>query len=373
MKFKIVSTEVNKTQSNQIKAKNATVAPKETFANVLDTYLLEASTDDSLNSISIDMPIKNERILRTILGSVDMVTPTKMPNSNHAAAAYGHSIPLVTSDGVQQIARNITALYEGGGVAGNFDGQGLSLGYLQWNIGSNTLQPLLREMSNNTNTKKDFEAIFSGLVQVTNNNGSTATRSMSDEIRRMLDMTSSQQLAWAKSLNTRQNKIKEPWKSAIGNLIQNNSFKLIQDQYARPYFDKANKIVNDSTIGVKTIRGYSLAFDIAVQNGSIKSSAYDLIVGALSGENNKLTNPNNSSLSRNQRAVVLDLQSRLKNVSDSDTRKLYYTAAAVAICAKDQYAKDVWSRKSTIIAGTGTVHGKNLALNKAGLSDDKLV
>lgn len=373
MEFKIVSKEVNNIQNNQTKTENTTVSPKESFANVLDAYLLAANTDDSLNAISIDLPIKNEHILRTILGSVDMVTSTKMPNHNYAVAAYGHSIPLATSDGVQQIARNITALYEGGGVAGNFDGQGMSLGYLQWNIGSNTLQPLLREMANNPNTQKNFEEIFSGLVQITNNNGTTTTRSMSDEIRQMLDMTSSQQLAWAKSLNTRQNKIKEPWKSAFSNLIQNNSFKLIQDQYAKPYFDKANKIVNDPTIGVKTIRGYSLAFDIAVQNGSIKSSAYDLIVGALSGENNKLTNPNNSSLSRNQRAVVLDLQSRLKNVSDPDTRKLYYTAAAVAICAKDQYAKDVWSRKSTIVSGTGTVHGRSLALDSAGLSDKKLV
>src|SRR5215813_6543768 len=30
------------------------------------------------------------------------------------------------------------------GVSGNFDGQGISLGVLQWNIGSNSLQPIIR-------------------------------------------------------------------------------------------------------------------------------------------------------------------------------------------------------------------------------------
>ena len=32
------------------------------------------------------------------------------------------------------------------GVAGDFDGQGISFGALQWNLGQGTLQPLLSEM-----------------------------------------------------------------------------------------------------------------------------------------------------------------------------------------------------------------------------------
>lgn len=373
MKFKIVSTQINKTQDKQIKTKFFTPAPKESFANVLDTYLLQATKDDSLQSTPIDLPIRNEHTLHTILGSINMTSPSKVTNPNYALRAYRDPITLPTQGGVQQIASNITALYEGGGLSGNFDGQGLSLGYLQWNIGSGTLQPLLKEMAKNPNTQRDFEEIFSASLTVSNNGGRKNTTSMSDEIKRMLTMSPSQQLAWAKSLNTHQNKIKEPWKSAFNELVQSDSFKLIQNQYAKPYFDRANKIVNDPTIGVKTVRGYALAFDIAVQNGSIKSSAYDLIVDALGGKNNKLSNPNDPSLSRNQKAVVMDLQNRLKNTSDPDTRKLYYTAAAVAICAKDQYAKDVWSRKSTIVAGTGTVHGRKLAFDNTDLNDNALV
>src|SRR4051794_33004464 len=35
-----------------------------------------------------------------------------------------------------------------GAVSGNFDGMGISLGVLQWNIGSNSLQPIVRAIGN---------------------------------------------------------------------------------------------------------------------------------------------------------------------------------------------------------------------------------
>src|SRR5262245_35357675 len=51
----------------------------------------------------------------------------------------------------EEKALRITTTFETGrplnpaGLAGNFDGQGLSFGMLQWNIGTGSLQPLLRE------------------------------------------------------------------------------------------------------------------------------------------------------------------------------------------------------------------------------------
>ena len=374
MDIKIISTEARNVQNKQTKSEQATVQTTEPFTNVLNAYLLAASTKDSMDSVSVELPAKNAHTLRTLLGSIQLQEPKEASNVQYALHAYGalQSTPLTSPNNAQQIARNITSLYEGGGIAGNFDGQGLSLGYLQWNIGSNTLQPLLRDMANNPETKIEFDRLFSGTIEMKDNNGKITSTSMGDEIRQMLLMDPSQQFEWAKSINTSQNKIKEPWKSAFNQLLQSSAFKSIQDKYALPYFNKANKIVNDENIGVKTVRGYTLAFDITVQNGSIKSSAYNLILDAMAGKNNKLTNPNDTSLSKNQREVILDLQNRIKNSSDPDTRKLYYTAAAVAISAKDNYAKDVWLRKSTIVSGTGRVHGQNLALNNIGLSDERL-
>lgn len=43
----------------------------------------------------------------------------------------------------------LTAAFEGGGytaLSGNFDGQGVSFGFLQWNLGRGTLQPLIKAM-----------------------------------------------------------------------------------------------------------------------------------------------------------------------------------------------------------------------------------
>ena len=54
----------------------------------------------------------------------------------------------VTNDEVA-VAISVTGTFENSGdpylgVTGNFDGMGISCGVLQWNIGSNSLQPLVR-------------------------------------------------------------------------------------------------------------------------------------------------------------------------------------------------------------------------------------
>src|SRR6185369_15628581 len=45
-----------------------------------------------------------------------------------------------------------------GGLSGNFEGQGLSFGLLQWNIGTGSLQPLLNEFARDH--AQHFDAIF---------------------------------------------------------------------------------------------------------------------------------------------------------------------------------------------------------------------
>lgn len=373
MEYKISPSKNSSVQYNQ-RVPDVKSQSNEEFIQVLNAYILAADHSNSLAQVSVDVPTQNELTLRCLLGSINL--PKAVETDQYIKASQAYTIPSQGLTGVgstaQIIARNISSLYEGGGVAGNFDGQGMSLGYLQWNIGSGTLQPLLKEMAFGDNTKGDFDKIFAQQIKVKNNNGNIVTKSLSEQIRGMLQMNSVDQLNWAKSIN-KNNKIEEPWKSAFNLLLQNEKFKTIEDKYAKSYFNKAENIVNDSAIGVKTVRGYTLAFDIAVQNGSLKSSAKNLVVDALAGKNNKLTNPNDSSLTKNQRDIIVDLNKRLSTVTDNDTKKLYYTAAAVAISSRDQYAKDVWARKSTIVSGSGIVHGKNYAFNNSGLSDNLLV
>lgn len=68
---------------------------------------------------------------------------------------------LLTKGGseiIEEISLKIAALiysFEGSSytkLSGNFDGQGISYGLLQWNFGQGTLQPLLISM--NTNHKE---------------------------------------------------------------------------------------------------------------------------------------------------------------------------------------------------------------------------
>lgn len=69
------------------------------------------------------------------------------------------------------------------GVSGDFDGQGISFGALQWCLGQNSLQPLLREMDRRHRTI--LEEIFDERCE---------------ELRAMLDSDLSEQLDWARAI-----------------------------------------------------------------------------------------------------------------------------------------------------------------------------
>lgn len=325
-----------------------------------------SSNTNSLNSAPFNADLLNQL--------KDELLPNQLSGQQYGNLEVPYNTKAIKSntllDNAKTIAQKITTIYEGGGVTGDFDGQGISIGYLQWNMGSGTLQPMLREMANGANTKDKFNTIFNEIVNHKLSNGKIVKIPMAEALREVLNRSKSEQLAWAKSINDSNNHITEPWKSAFKMLIKDPSFNKIEDQFAKPYLNTAIKIMNDENFGVKTVRGYALAFDIAVQNGSVKASAQKLIKEALSGENNKLTNPNHISLTRNQKAVIKDLQQKLQGVNDPETKKLYYTAAAVAISSNDRFVKDVWSRKAAIVSGSGKVHGSQLNLNAdAGLSD----
>ncbi|PKM49622.1 MAG: hypothetical protein CVV02_15415 [Firmicutes bacterium HGW-Firmicutes-7] len=350
--------------------------------NTFESYLPSGDIDwtSLLENLSLNPMTLNALALRNSLGST-----YKNQSANNTDQLKGEvnsltkvsKLPITANallDKAKGIATKITSLYEGGQVTGNFDGQGISVGYLQWNMGSGTLQPLLKEMASSASMQSDFNEIFKGSVVVNDKNGNKIKTTMANALRDVLGRSKSEQLSFARSINDKNNRIVEPWKAAFNSLIKNDKFVQIQDKYAKPYLNTATNIINDSNFGVKTVRGYALAFDIAVQNGSVKASAKNLIQDALAGKSNKLTNYNNASLSRNQRSVIKDLNERLKGVTDPDLKKMYYTAAAVAISSNDRFAKDVWARKSAIIAGTGKVHGQNFDFsNSVGLSDNVVV
>ncbi|MBC7960259.1 MAG: hypothetical protein H7X94_10360 [Vallitaleaceae bacterium] len=329
----------------------------------LNADLMNVLTNNSFNQIALNaLTLGSEP---GVLNKNENNTPL---NANDLMQkAYGVTNTIM--DRAKAVAQKISTTYEGGQVTGNFDGQGLSVGYLQWNIGSGTLQPLLKEMASGDKANL-FNGIFSEPVKTLSSDGAIVTQPMSGVLRSVLTQSKDEQIRWAKSINDENDHIKEPWKSAFETLVKQNAFIDIENQHSKVYQASANKIMN--TMGVKTVRGYALAFDIAVQNGSLKKGAQNLVEEALSGEQNKLTNVNDPALTPNQRSVISDLNAKLKETSDTNLKKMYYTAAAVAISSNDRFAKDVWSRKSAIVAGSGQVHGSAVAFGEVGLSDHAL-
>lgn len=166
-------------------------------------------------------------------------------------------------------AFSVTYAFEGAGYAravGSFDGMGISFGWLQWNLGKNTLQPLLKHM-HQANPKKFEEAC--GGASNANKLLAVCNGSIKDAV------------AWGDSISVKTDpnnrktwrNIVEPWKTVFQRLGSDPLFKNIQDRAAyRDYFEnRALKIVE--AFGLKSERGLALAFDIAVQNGSVKASA----------------------------------------------------------------------------------------------------
>lgn len=228
-------------------------------------------------------------------------------------------------DNVVSISRNITKQFEVANskqIAGNFDGQGLSLGYLQWCIGQGTLQPLLNRMDRQYNA--EMRSIFGGNY---------------DSIHNMLLDTPQNQLTWAKSINNSSNTIAEPWYSQFAVLTNNEHFKNIEVG-AEAYRVGRAMLICDK-YNLKTIRGFVLAFDIAVQNGSISPEA----------------------------AKVIDMAIAQKpSMSEKDILKVI--ANAVADISTNN-AEDIRARKLAIVNGNGSVHGITLNLDaNYGLSDN---
>ena len=229
------------------------------------------------------------------------------------------------TDNVVRVSRNISKQFEvanSNQIAGNFDGQGLSLGYLQWCIGQGTLQPLLNRMDREYNT--EMRSIFG---------------SNYESIHNMILDNPQNQLSWAKAINNSANIIAEPWYSQFVSLTNNEHFKSIEAD-AEAYKVGQAMLICDK-YNLKTTRGFALAFDIAVQNGSISSEAGKIIDGTIGQK---------------------------PNISEREL--LGIIANAVADTSINN-AEDIKSRKMAIVNGNGTVHGIMLNLDtNYGLNDN---
>jgi hypothetical protein len=253
-----------------------------------------------------------------------------------------------------ELALNITGSYEGGAdwgsIANNRDGQGLSLGLLQQNLGQGSLQALL--MSMRDHYRSDMERIFSQahitslLSMLSNYQGSQLSISEVNKMSLMqgqmrLSVLDNETAGFSLAGSREQRSVlwalnnlyvdsgatfKSSWKSELQALARDPNYISIQIETSLGMHFSAKHYI--PIIGISELRTYLFAFDIVVQNGSFYPgdiSDYDQYVR------------NNPGASESQRLVRI-LNNRLREV-------------------RPRYVHDVQSRKLAIINTTGVVHG----------------
>lgn len=272
------------------------------------------------------------------------------------------------------LALTISGSYEGhaqwSNITNNFDKQGMSLGLLQQNFGTGSLQPLLFKMhSERFNEMKSFysDADFKSLGQMILNWKSNHSLSSLSEKTSILSteelfpaqtsspldledpninafdfsnskieiMAQNAEMNWVlKTVYSDSGTTFIPrWKNSFQNMANSSGYRSIQVQASTTLFNRAMSYYQ--YFGFKELRSFLFMYDIVVQNGSFSDAHKNAFNSYLKS---------NPSASETQKALKL-LEIRLTSV-------------------KPQYVNDVRSRKQTIINGTGKVHGENRNLSQ---------
>jgi hypothetical protein len=236
-----------------------------------------------------------------------------------------------------KLARRIVSLtiaFEQGGVSpaeyfgtvsGDFDGQGLSFGILQWNLGSCSLQPLLEAFRRKDNAR--FQAIM---------------ETDADFMEQVIEAPCDEAPSLARSVMLDANgQVKEPWITRFGALGRERGFQEVQVQYMLPQVQKAYSLADE--FGFHSERAVALFFDILVQNGGIP-----LLV-------------------RTQ--YEQDIQDRERSLGRAldEVERMKILANHQAEAANPKWVDTVRARKLTIVDGEGSVNGITYNLDALGI------
>lgn len=221
------------------------------------------------------------------------------------------------------VSFEITRFFEGGGyglVAGNYDGQILSVGALQWNVGQGTLFRLV-VLSASTDEAR-FREIFGSHADWVLE---AARRRDREAFRAMLRSDGRVDPVWARMWRA--------WGEAYA--------ELQRVEGAAPYHRLAERIVRH--FGFQTMRAYAWAFDIAVQNGGL-------------GE-------------RIMREAVSEVSRLCRGGREREA--LEYVTGLRGELVKKEFRQAYFSRKLAIVRGRGVVNRSFVDVDRRfGLSDE---
>lgn len=197
------------------------------------------------------------------------------------------------------------------GLSGDFDGQGISFGALQWNFGQGSLQPLLEKMDDQ----------HPGVLQ-------DIFDERCPEFREILEAPQEHQMDWSRSVQD-QNRyvLREPWQGLFKSLGRCDEFQDLQVEVAGRLYEAAVDLARDYEL--KSERAVALMFDIKVQNGSIYSYVKE--------------------------QIMRDFEHLPDGAGEED--RLCIVANRRAEASNPRWVEDVRTRKLTIAKGRGSVHG----------------
>lgn len=204
------------------------------------------------------------------------------------------------------------------GITGDFDGQAISFGALQWNFGQGSLQPLLKKMEEQHSDT--LQSIFTDRYA---------------EFQEIIHAPKNEQMDWGRSVQDPNRFIlAEPWQGLFKSLGRCKEFQNLQVQAAKRLFSAARELAAD--YGLESERAVALMFDIKVQNGSIYSYVKEQILRDFN---------------------------RLPDDAGEEER-LVIIANRRAEASNQRWVEDVRRRKLTIARGRGTVHGMHYNLEE---------
>ena len=231
--------------------------------------------------------------------------------------------PAIVNEDLVRRCLALTGAFETGtgvpecfcGLSGDFDGQGISFGVLQWNFGQGSLQPLLKEMvSQHADVAK---GVFGDHY---------------DALQEALSASDDELMSFARSIqHPVKHTVYEPWRGYAKALGRTREFQEIQVRHAAGIFERALAMCREYDVWSE--RAVALMFDIVTQNGSIKG----ITRAQIRADFNTLP----AALSETEREV----------------RKLEIVANLRAEAANPRWVDDVRRRKLCTARGEGVVHG----------------
>lgn len=244
------------------------------------------------------------------------------------------------------LALNASGSFEGdegwGNISDDFDGQGLSMGLLNQNLGQGSLQPLLVAMRENhlgvlnaVFAPARLQALLTMLAAwqppppppVPPSDPNNRLDEPESPVQAQMSPAAAASVAWARrTLYDANGDFLPEWKAELVALARTPEYVSLQVAAALGLHERA--LAEQRAVGVRELRAYLMLFDVAVQNGGL----HDADIRDYKAWLRK--NPKASSLRRLEK--VRDL--RLRHV-------------------RRRFVVDVHSRKTALIHGRGRVHG----------------